>query len=101
MSTNIDKNTILSKIMKNKEFIDNFGVERIALFGSYSKNLQNSESDIDFVINFYEKKKTFDNFIGLNLFLEDILGKKVDIVTIESMQDDFFQLIANDIIYAY
>ncbi len=39
------------------------------------------ESDVDVLVEFESTKKSFDNFMELNFFLEDIFGKKVDLIT--------------------
>ena len=49
------------------------------------KNEQTSESDVDLLIEFKPGRKSFDNFINLSFFLEDMFGRKVDIVTPESL----------------
>jgi predicted nucleotidyltransferase len=70
---------ILEKLLTNKEYIQNkFEVDKIGLFGSYAKNIQTEQSDIDFYVEF--KKKTFRNLTGLWTFLEDTYHKKIDII---------------------
>jgi len=56
-----------------------YGVERIGLFGSYSKNLQAGDSDIDLIIEF--SRPIGFRFIELAEYLEDLLGVPVDILT--------------------
>ena len=73
------KANLLKILNEKKEFLEKeFEVQRIGLFGSYAKNMQTSNSDIDFYVEF--KKKTFDNLSGLWVYLEELFGKKVDIV---------------------
>jgi hypothetical protein len=57
-----------------------FGVGRIALFGSTARDEATADSDLDLLVDF-EVGPTFDSFMGLKLFLEDHLGKRVDLVT--------------------
>ncbi len=73
------KEEILYKLKKHKKYIqNNFGVDKIGLVGSYAKDLQNQNSDIDIYVEF--KEKTFENLTGLWLFLEEQFDKKVDII---------------------
>jgi uncharacterized protein len=65
------------------EIKENFSVKRIGLFGSYAKGEETDESDIDILVEF--EKPTLDNFMGLVFYLEDIFGKKVDLVTRKSL----------------
>jgi hypothetical protein len=57
-----------------------FGVRRLSLFGSTARDEASQESDLDLLVDF-EVGPTFDSFMGLKLYLEDHLGKKVDLVT--------------------
>ncbi|MDD2904662.1 MAG: nucleotidyltransferase domain-containing protein [Sulfurimonas sp.] len=72
------KNEILQELTKNKSYIEeHFEVERIGLFGSYAKDKQTQESDIDIYVEF--RHKTFDNLAGLWNYLEELYHKKVDL----------------------
>ena len=62
-----------------KELRKNFQVKQIGIFGSYLHNKQTEVSDIDILVDFGENADLF-HLIGLGLFLEEKLGKKVDIV---------------------
>lgn len=53
---------ILEMLENNKNKIGQYGVKRIGLFGSYCKNEQKKESDIDILVEFKKGKKTFDNY---------------------------------------
>jgi len=72
------KDEILNKLSKNKSYIEqNFEVDKIGLFGSYAKNKQTEDSDIDIYVEF--KHKTFDNLAGLWNYLEELYHKKIDL----------------------
>jgi len=83
---------ILKKLEENKEKIKSFGVKRLALFGSYLRNEQKEESDIDFLVEFEQDKKTFDNYFGLKFFLEDLFNCKVDLVIKETIKEEISTL---------
>jgi predicted nucleotidyltransferase len=57
----------------------NFGVKKIALFGSFLKQKETKTSDVDILIEF-EKPIGF-KFIDLTERIEDLLGRKIDILT--------------------
>lgn len=65
------------------EIKEKYHVKRIGLFGSYAKGLQNEENNVDVLAEFV--KPTFDNFIELTFYLEDLFGKKVDLLTPNSL----------------
>jgi hypothetical protein len=72
---------ILKILSEQKQYlVQNFGVEEIALFGSYARGEENEESDIDILVQFKEGYKTFDNYMDLKFYLEELFGKTVDLV---------------------
>ncbi len=78
----LTKSDILRILQEKKELLTQFGVKRIGLFGSYSMDLQEEDSDIDILIDFHSGQETFDNLIAICDLLEDVFkNKKVDIVT--------------------
>jgi len=77
------KEDIKRTIEKNKEILEKYKVKSIALFGSYVRNEQKEDSDIDFLVEFEEP--TYDNFINLVFILEDLLKKEVTVVTPSGM----------------
>jgi len=84
--------------MKQKE-IESLGVYNIGLFGSFARQENKPESDIDLIIDLDASRKSFDNFMNISMLLEDILNKKVDLLTRESIDTDFYNSIKNDIVY--
>ncbi|MBI5326556.1 MAG: nucleotidyltransferase family protein [Ignavibacteriae bacterium] len=75
---------IIDLIYKNIEQVKSYDIYSLALFGSYAKNEESELSDVDIIVNF--KKNTFRNYIGLKYFLEDLFGKKVDLVCENSIK---------------
>ncbi len=80
-----DKNGIFSALKTNSAQLGLYGVRRIGLFGSFVRGDEREESDIDLLVEFEQGCKTFDNFMSLAFFLEDLLGRKVEVVTRESL----------------
>jgi uncharacterized protein len=62
-----------------------FGVARLALIGSVARDEAGPDSDVDLVVDF-AGPATFDAYAGLALFLEDLLGRSVDLVTRRSLR---------------
>ncbi len=68
---------------KRKEIMrlaDRYGVERMRIFGSMARGEATSASDIDFLVVF-KRGKTLLDLIGFRQDLEDLLGRKVDVVS--------------------
>jgi len=96
----LSTNEIFKKLKENKRNIKSFGVKRIGLFGSYTRNEQKETSDIDFLVEFEKGKKTFDNYMGLKLFLENLFNCKVDLVIKESIKEEIKPYILRSVKYA-
>jgi|SRR3989344_3095068 len=85
-----DKKMSSEKIIPNKEIesikfkiiaiLKKNKVSRAGIFGSYSKGEQKKNSDIDIAVEINDKNMSLLGFIELKLKLEDVLGKKVDLV---------------------
>jgi len=91
---------IIEKIEENGKKIREYGVKRIGLFGSYMRNEQKVGSDIDILVEFEKDKKTFDNYMNLKFFLEDLFSCKVDLVVIEAIKSDLRPYILGSAKYA-
>lgn len=86
MSINaINKNIVFKKLRENKDKISNCGIKKIGLFGSYVRDEQKKESDMDFLVEFNKGKKNYRNFIKISELIEKLFNKKIDIVTKESL----------------
>ncbi len=79
------KAELLEKILSAQDKIQSYGVKQLGIFGSFVRNQANTASDIDFLIEFYPEKKNYDNFMELAFYLQNLLGRKVEIVTPQSL----------------
>lgn len=79
------KQDIVTVLRQNRELIRGLGVKRLGLFGSFIRGEQRAESDVDLLVEFEPGKKTFDNFMALAFLLEDLLRRRVELVTAESL----------------
>ena len=93
------KDEVIRLLRENMDSIKCFGVKRIGIFGSVARHEATDKSDIDIVVEFEEDKKNFHNFIHLAFFLEDLLGRKVDLLTPESISPYIRPYIEEEIIY--
>lgn len=97
----LTREDILYQISNHASELKKFGVVEIGLYGSYGKNLQKSDSDIDLLINFSNGKETFDNYMRIYDFLENLFnGKKVDVATKNGLSRHIAPIILDEIIYA-
>jgi uncharacterized protein len=94
------KQDILSALNRNGAQLRAFGVKRIGLFGSFVRGEQHGGSDIDLLVEFEPDKKTFDAFMELSFFLDDLLSRRVELVTIESLSPHIGPYILKEVEYA-
>jgi len=85
--SDIPSNTaeLLALLRQNDSCIRSFGVGRLAFFGSFARDECTGDSDVDFLVEFEPGAKSFDSFMGLAFFLEDLIGRRVELVTPESL----------------
>ena len=83
---------------ENRDRIKSFGVNSLGIFGSFSKDTVNETSDVDLLVEFIPEKKSFDNFMELSFFLEALLGRKVELVTPQSLSKHIGPHILNEVV---
>lgn len=97
MSTKPNKEQILELITEQRDHLSQeFGVSSLGLFGSFAKDQAHANSDVDLVVEF--SRPIGLRFIELADYLENLLGRKVDILTPEGIRDIRQPAIANSII---
>jgi predicted nucleotidyltransferase len=81
----LDKTIEKSFADHKAELISKFDIESLAIFGSYSRGQENAASDIDILVR-YKKTPGLFGFLELKLYLEQILGRPVDLVTEKALK---------------
>jgi predicted nucleotidyltransferase len=72
-------------------------LETLAIFGSYARNEQTEESDVDVMVEFNDKIGM--GFIRMANEIEDYIGIKTDVLNKPSMKPKFFARIEKNLIY--
>ena len=99
----MENQTVLSKefikqaLVENRKTLRKYGVKRIGLFGSYVRGTATPISDIDFLVEL--ERVTFDDYMGLAVFLEDLFKKDVDLVTPTSIKPGYKPYIEKEVEY--
>lgn len=94
------KQDILGLLDRNRSHLRALGVRKIGLFGSFLRGDQHPDSDIDLLVEFEPGEKTFDNFMELSFFLEEILRRRIELVTLESLSPHIGPHILEEVEYA-
>ena len=91
----------VSTLKVHEKFIrQKFGVKRIGIFGSFARGEEREDSDLDVLVVFEEGQKTFDNYMNLKFYLEDLFGREVDLVTEKALKPQLKDIIMKDVVYA-
>lgn len=78
-------------------FFKEYPIESLAIFGSYARNDQTEDSDLDVLVTF--NGKIGIRFIDLADEIEELIGFKVDLVSKNGIKDRYYELINPDLIY--
>lgn len=94
------KQDILDLLQANAPQMRELGVRRIGLFGSFARDQQTGDSDVDLLVEFEARRKAFDAFMRLSFFLEELLDRRVELVTTEALSPYIGPRILSEAVYA-
>ena len=96
---NLTKNKIIEILIEENEKLKiKFDVKKIGLFGSYVHDKQTIESDLDILVDFADP--TFDKYMDLKFYLEELFQKNVDLVLYENIKPRLKQYILSEVHFA-
>jgi len=94
----VDSEKIVDFLKRNKNEIERrFTVKRIGLFGSFLHGSADDQSDIDILVELAQP--SLDHYMDLKFFLEDQLGRSVDLVLADSLKPRLRPIIASEAVY--
>lgn len=79
------KQDILDRLRSVEDQVRGLGVRRMSLFGSFVRDNPGSDSDVDLLVEFQPGQKSFDNFMALSSFLDELFQRPVELVTFDSL----------------
>ncbi len=92
------RKNMIARIRKDRTQLTELGVKSLAIFGSVARGEERLDSDVDILVEF-EGAATFDRFMDTKFFLEEILGRKVDLVTAQAIKPRMKPYIMQDLIH--
>ena len=96
----ITKEIILSTLQELKPTLhEEYAVARIGLFGSFSDNTSSDESDIDIIVEL--ARPIGWKFLTLELYLEKVFNRKIDLVTKNALKEQIKDHILSNVNYAF
>jgi len=75
---------IVDTLNRHADRLHQYGATRIGLFGSFLDDHADDSSDIDLLVSFDDPN--FDNYMDMKFFLEDLFGRKVDLVIEDNLK---------------
>lgn len=94
------KTEILTIMRQHSDEIKAYGVKKVGLFGSFARLSQNAKSDIDILVEFKRRGKTFDSYMDLKFFLEKLFQRKVDLVIKDALKARIKNRVLSEVKYA-
>jgi hypothetical protein len=92
------RDSIIRLLKEHQEELGRFDVEALAVFGSVARGESESWSDVDILVEF-EGRATFNRYMDLKFFLEDLLGCQVDLVTRKALRPRMRPSVEKEAVY--
>lgn len=92
------RNEVLEILAQHRQILQDFGVKSLAIFGSVARDEARPESDVDILVEF-DGRVTFDRYMDVKFYLEDSLGRKVDLVSGRSLNPLIRSRVEQEAIY--
>lgn len=74
----VTRSDILQTLSEHRDELARLGARRLGLFGSFARDEARTDSDVDLLVEL--DRHTFDRYMDLKLYLEDLLGRRIDLV---------------------
>jgi uncharacterized protein len=89
---------VIQILKQNKRDLNRLGVKSLAIFGSTVRNEATGESDVDLLVEF-EGPATFDGYMETKFLIEDVLGRRVDLVTRQALRPGMLQRVESEAVH--
>ncbi|MFQ3548336.1 MAG: nucleotidyltransferase family protein [Armatimonadota bacterium] len=97
MGSSLDN--ITEKIISHKSQLKkDFNIKEIGIFGSFVRNEENENSDIDLLVEL-EKPIDLFRFLDLEEYLSELTGRKVDLVSKKALKPEISKIILQEVVY--
>jgi predicted nucleotidyltransferase len=94
----ITRDEILRRLTANRSELQRLGARRLGLFGSFARAEARADSDVDLLVDL--DRHGFDRYMDLKFFLEDLLGRRVDLVLADRIKPALRERILGSVIDA-
>ena len=94
----MERDAILRALSEHTSELQDLGVERLAIFGSVAREQDGPGSDVDVLVDF-RGRSSFEAYMDLKFFLEDLLDRPVDLVTRRSLKPRLAPAVEREALY--
>ena len=92
----MDRDEVLEKLRSHKAtLVQQFDVAELALFGSIARGQASDRSDVDILVRF-DGPATSRSYFGVQFYIEDLLGRPVDLVTNKALRAELRPFVERD-----
>jgi len=92
------RRAVISRFRKHRAQLAKLVVKSLSIFGSFARGEERPDSDVDILVEF-RGRATFDRYMDTKFYLEDLLGRKVDLVTPKAIKPRMKPCITQDLIH--
>jgi predicted nucleotidyltransferase len=92
------RRSVLLRIRKHRAQLQKLGVKSLSLFGSVARGEEGPDSDVDILVEF-NGRATFDRYMDTKFYLEELLGRKVDLVTLKAVKPRMKPYIMQELVH--
>ncbi len=94
----MNRDEVLNALRAHKPTLaERFGVNYLALFGSFARDQGTDGSDVDILVRF-DGPATSKSYFGVQFYIEDLLGRRVDLVTEKALRPEFRPYVEREVV---
>jgi len=90
--------SVISLLRQHRAQLKHLGVKSLSIFGSVARGEEREDSDVDVLVEF-DGPVTFDAFMDTRFYLEDLLGRKVDLVLPQAIKPRMRPYVEKDLVH--
>jgi len=95
----VSRDEVLALLRAHKMALaERYGVADLALFGSFARDRAGDESDVDILVRF-DGRATSERYFGTQFYIEDLLGRSVDLVTDDALRRELRPYVEREAIH--
>ena len=92
----MNRDEVLNTLRAHKPTLaERFGVTGLSLFGSFARDQATDRSDVDILVMF-DRPATSSSYFGVQFYIEDLLGRRVDLVTDRALRPEIRPYVERD-----